>query len=303
MLASKELGGAGIVALHIASGLRERAQESHVWIPGEGAARNKSIEMKLDHHSYDSVSALKSCKIRRVIHNWGIGRKLRLHSPGLIHVHSLFCYKVLHSAIKMSQLRSVVHIQLEEEKEGLRWALTEPPDLIITCAEYLVEYVRSTLPERHQEHQPIVAVPNSVDVERFRPGEKLVARRQVGARTEIPLVIMVANLAPHKGQETVIRAASVLKELGVNALFWLAGIERGGKQEYTTRLRSLCMALGVADRVHFLGHREDVPNLLRAADIFSSLLPRKVFRCPYWRLRQRRFQCSRLPPLAYQGCD
>src|SRR5262249_39146420 len=39
-------------------------------------------------------------------------------------------------------------------------------------------------------------------------------------------------------------------------------------RDYTTRLQDLCNELGVADRIRFLGHREDVPDLLRAADIF-----------------------------------
>ena len=87
----------------------------------------------------------------------------------------------------------------------------------------------------------------------------------------MPLVLMVANLAPHKGQETAIRAMAILKKAGINVACWLAGVERRGEGDYTTRLQELCNELGVADRIRFLGHREDVPDLLRAADIF--LLP------------------------------
>jgi len=36
-------------------------------------------------------------------------------------------------------------------------------------------------------------------------------------------------------------------------------------------LQALCSELGVADQIRFLGHREDIPDLLRAADIL--LLP------------------------------
>jgi glycosyltransferase involved in cell wall biosynthesis len=82
---------------------------------------------------------------------------------------------------------------------------------------------------------------------------------------------MLANLAPHKGQETAIRASATLKKAGVNIVLWLAGIERGGGDRYTTHLRSLASELGVSDRIHFLGHRNDAPELLRAADLF--LLP------------------------------
>jgi glycosyltransferase involved in cell wall biosynthesis len=88
------------------------------------------------------------------------------------------------------------------------------------------------------------------------------------------LILLVANLAPHKGHkghETAIRAVAILKERGVNAWLWFAGIERGDSLEYTERLKTLCGELGVAGRVRFLGQRSDVPELLRAADFF--LLP------------------------------
>ncbi len=271
VLVSKELGGAGFVALRIANFLRERDQESHVWIPGDGPAVNKAAEMGLTYHRYNAANFFSSSQIKAAIHNWRIGRVLRSYSPGVIHVHSPFYYRALYSGIKVAGLRCAVHIQLEEDKKGLQWAFRDPPDLIITCARFLVDYVRSTLPERYQERQPIVAVPNAVDIEQFRPGEKLAAKHLVGARTGIPLVLMVANLAPHKGQETAIRAAAMLKERGVNAFFWLVGTERGGKQEYTVRLHSLRREFGVINQVRFLGQRADVPELLRAADVF--LLP------------------------------
>ena len=35
--------------------------------------------------------------------------------------------------------------------------------------------------------------------------------------SNIPLVLMVANLAPHKGQETAIRAMAILKRAGVDS--------------------------------------------------------------------------------------
>jgi len=136
-------------------------------------------------------------------------------------------------------------------------------------------------------------VPNAVDVKRFSPSNKVLAKQKVGAPNGVPLVLMVANLAPHKGQETAILAAAILKEMKVRSHFWLAGIERGGKQEYTAHLYALCHRLKVADRVRFLGHREDVPELLRAADIF--LLPSTAEGLP---LSVLEAQATKVPVLA-----
>jgi glycosyltransferase involved in cell wall biosynthesis len=146
--------------------------------------------------------------------------------------------------------------------------------VIITCARFLVDQVRNALPDHLQRTQSIVAVPNAVDMDRFHPEDKDLAKQKVGAPRNIPLILLVANLAPHKGHkghETAIRAVAILKERGVNAWLWFAGIERGDSLEYTERLKTLCGELGVAGRVRFLGQRSDVPELLRAADFF--LLP------------------------------
>jgi glycosyltransferase involved in cell wall biosynthesis len=140
--------------------------------------------------------------------------------------------------------------------------------MIITCAHFLIEHVRSTLLDRYQDSQLIVAVPNAVDTARFHRGNKLAAKLQVGAPSQIPLVLMAANLAPHKGQETVLRAAAILKEKEVPVQFWFAGTERGEKKDYTARLHALAQNLGIADQVQFLGQRQDVPELLQAADVF-----------------------------------
>lgn len=271
MLVSKELGGAGLIGIHLANFLRTQRQEYCIWIPGEGAALNKIRQLGLKFNKYDDSCVFSASKIKVAIGNWKIWRTFNSYSPGIFHVYSPYHYKALQKGLKILGLKTVVHIQLQEEEEGLRWALKSPPDVILTCAHTLVEYVRHTLPERYQKHQRIISIPNAVDVERFYPGDKATAKQRVGAPNNIPLVLMVANLASHKGQETAIRATAILKRIGVDIGCWLAGVERQGAGDYTTRLHILCSELGVADRVRFLGHREDVPDLLRAADVF--LLP------------------------------
>jgi glycosyltransferase involved in cell wall biosynthesis len=182
---------------------------------------------------------------------------------------------------------------LDEDEAGLRWALKHPPDLIITCARSLEPYVRRTLPTRYQRIQQIIAVPNPVDTEKFYPGDRQSAKKRVGASIHVPLTLMMANLAPHKGQEVAIRAIATLKARGLEVALWLAGIERGGGQAYTHRLYSLSCELGVDAQVRFLGHRDDTPDLLRAADLF--LLPSTREGMPLSILEA---QASKVPVLA-----
>ena len=266
MLTAKSFGGANRIALNLTAALRDRGKQSYVWIPGEGPAKAKAEEMGLTWRLYDPTRALASSRLSSTVCNWTIGRQLCSYRPGLIHVHDPRFYRVLLPALKVSRLKTIVHVQLEEAQASLRWALRTPPQVIITCARFLVDQVRNALPEHLQRSQTIVAVPNAVDMDQFHPGDKDSAKQKVGAPRNIPLILLLANLAPHKGHETGIRVAAILKERGVNAWLWFAGVERGGSLKYTELLRTLCGELGVADRVRFLGQRSDVPELLRAAD-------------------------------------
>lgn len=271
VLFSHELGGAGIVALSLAHDLKTRGQVSQVWLPGRGPAECKAEGLGLDVQTYDMTSLFASSKIRVFAANLRMWQKLYSHAPELIHFHSPFTYKAMLLSLKLLRSKRVVHIHLDEDEMALRWALKDPPDLIITCAHFLEAYVRRTLSVEYQESQRIVAVPNPVDIQRFYPGDRCDAKRRVGAHPNIPLVLMIGNLAPHKGQEVAIKATAQLKNEGLDIILWVAGTERGGKPTYTRRLQALCYELGITDRINFLGHREDIPELLRAADLF--LLP------------------------------
>ena len=87
----------------------------------------------------------------------------------------------------------------------------------------------------------------------------------------LPLLMVVANLAPHKGQHTALRAVADLKAIGPRVRLMLVGAERSDGKGYETQLRQLAADLSIDDRVDFAGFRNDIPLLLAAADFV--LLP------------------------------
>ena len=72
-------------------------------------------------------------------------------------------------------------------------------------------------------------------------------------------MICVGEHSVRKNHETVLRTAAQLPD--VHVLF--CGV--GEKEE---ELGALARELDIADRVHFLGFRKDVPTLLAASDVF-----------------------------------
>jgi phosphatidylinositol alpha-1,6-mannosyltransferase len=106
-----------------------------------------------------------------------------------------------------------------------------------------------------------------VDENRFRPGlpsDDLRAR--IGLSGQQKLILSVGRLQRRKGFDNVIRALRLLQEQGMDTHYALIGIG-----EDTAYLQDLAEELGVARRVHLLGHvsYEDLPRWYSACDVFA----------------------------------
>ncbi len=107
-------------------------------------------------------------------------------------------------------------------------------------------------------------VPNGVDLARLRRHRpRTEVRRELGLAPEAVAVGLVARLDHWgKGHREFFTALAALPDgYPVEAL-----IIGGGRRE--AEMRRLAAELGLAGRVHFLGQRDDVPDLLSALDLF-----------------------------------
>jgi glycosyltransferase involved in cell wall biosynthesis len=82
--------------------------------------------------------------------------------------------------------------------------------------------------------------------------------------SSVPRIVTVGSLIPLKSYDVLIEAAAALAAGGTGFELLLAG---GGPER--ARLEALARQLGIAARVKFLGDVEDVPALLRTADVFA----------------------------------
>ena len=106
----------------------------------------------------------------------------------------------------------------------------------------------------------VEVVHNAVDLARFENTGAAVLRDGLTGGTDRRVVLTAARLDEQKGHPELLRAAAELPE----ALFVLVG--EGPRR---AALQSLAAELGIADRVLFLGHRTDIPELLAACDVFA----------------------------------
>lgn len=114
-------------------------------------------------------------------------------------------------------------------------------------------------------------LPNFVDRARLEAvtiAEATRARSALGADREAFVFLTAATLTPRKGIDVLLEGfARVAADLPA-ARLWIAGGEVAAHAEHAAALRETVRARGLGDRVRFLGHREDLPVLLAAADAF-----------------------------------
>lgn len=271
MLVSPRLGGAEKIALalhrYIAT---ERAGSGRLIVPRGGYTETLAREQEPAPIRYDLERLFKPGRVDSWSVNLGMSLRMAGYSQGLIHIHSPFVYGAFRPFLAASRLKTILHLHLDYTEEELRWPLTRPPDAIVTCAEYLKPAIERALPAVWARPE-IKVVANAVDTRLFFPADRLEAKSALGIDAATPLLLMVANIARHKGQETAIRAHALLCSQGYRPRLWIVGEERHPGEGYAADLRNLGAALRVADSVEFLGFRADVPALLRAADFL--LLP------------------------------
>lgn len=143
----------------------------------------------------------------------------------------------------------------------LNRALTGWTDAFIGVAaahgQYLVE--RERFPA-----EKVLVIPNGIDVERFAAAEgRDAVRRQLAIEPTAPVVGIVAALRPEKNHELFLQVAARVRRDFPQAQFLVVG-----DGPLRPRLVQVAAELGLAGAVHFLGNRDDVPDVLAALDVF-----------------------------------
>lgn len=115
---------------------------------------------------------------------------------------------------------------------------------------------------------------NGADPERIKPtGRSLKA--ELGLAGDTPLLGMIGSFYrdPRKDQFTLCKALpEVFAKIGNAHCIFAGRVEQGAEEKYEECV-SFCREHGIENRVHFLGMRPDVPDILAALDlfVFSSL--------------------------------
>jgi len=99
------------------------------------------------------------------------------------------------------------------------------------------------------------------------PDRRAAVRAQLGVDASSPLVGVVGAVIPRKGQVYLVRALPKILAACPTARFLLVGTMEF-TSEYVREVHAVADRLGVASRIVWTGHRDDVAEILAALDLF-----------------------------------
>ena len=282
---SGQPGGAELCLLPLAA---MHAVHSEVLLLSDGPFRLQleAQGVRVTVSSNPSVSAIERAGIR---FSWlrampGIVRQIRTIAARARHFDVLFLNTqkalvlgALGKPLHRSPIVWHAHDVMTREHFGklqlriVRWLVRHAIDQVIAnsqaTADALIEL--TGLPA---EAFPVVH--NGVDADAFQhvdAADVQALRRRFNLSETAWLAGLFSRLAPWKGQHIAIESLTRLPHVQLV----LVGGALFGEDDYVEELHRLAARLGVANRVHFIGSRDDVPVWMKAMDVVlhTSLKP------------------------------
>jgi glycosyltransferase involved in cell wall biosynthesis len=192
-----------------------------------------------------------------------LSRVVREFRPALIHTHSYvlrYAAPVAHGAA----LVHTVHNVADKDADALgRWVNRAAFRMGAAPVAISREIARSF--RRVYGFEAAAVIPNGIELSRPQPASVRESwRREHGFTNDGVLIVSVARLEPQKDPLALIEAFA--RGLGEHPHCHLL-MAGGGSLERDAR--DFAERRGLKERVHFLGVRQDVPQILAAADHFA----------------------------------
>ena len=184
-------------------------------------------------------------------------------------IHSAWAQAMFASVVRETSLPLVFY--MHDVANGThwleRWAKLYPPDLVVCNSNFTVSSAPRLYPG-----VPATSIYAPVDV--TAPTLTAAMRSEVRAsfrtRDEEVAIVQVSRLEAWKGHVLMLEALGRMRANPRWVMWFVGGPQRDQERRYLARLEAQAHALGIADRVRFLGERSDVPRVLAAADVFCQ---------------------------------
>ncbi len=198
---------------------------------------------------------------------WRLARLVRREGCSLIHANGARCMLYAGLAARWCGRVPVVwHVRVLERDLRLdRWRATWA-DRIVCNSHAVAATVRRVA--RPADAGRIRVVYNGIRLERFGAAAQTATLAALGVPVGTGAVLVVGRLVPWKGQRDVIEALALMPPAVRQRLrIIFAGRDLEPGAPFARELVARAQELAVTDSVIWAGQRDDVPELMRAADL------------------------------------
>jgi glycosyltransferase involved in cell wall biosynthesis len=148
-----------------------------------------------------------------------------------------------------------------------RWAAMTPPDGAICNS----KYTANSLPAIFPGLQPnVIYMPVANSKREPTQKDRSQIRRELDTPDDAVAIVQVGRVERLKGHLVHLAALSRLRATPQWVAWFVGGAQRPEEVVYQAELKAEARALGIADRVRFVGERSDVAQILAASDIYCQ---------------------------------
>lgn len=261
---STDPGGAETIVIEICKSIRRYGFESEIYHFGNSWVEERCKEFNIPsfvvpgHRFYKSI---KTIPIFSII----FARFLRSHKVEILHSHLFGSITGACLAAYISNIPHIgtIHDIYTMEERGKRIYLLKISSALgtqlVTVSQQMNNYLKGLARFRNGSLQTIE---NGVDIEKFNLPVNKKLYSELNLHPDDIMLICVGRLEKIKGHDVLIQAFSKIKQESNVKLLIV------GDGSYRTDIEKSIIEKGLQNRIRILGHRNDIPELLKLSNCF-----------------------------------
>lgn len=250
------IGGGEVSLLALLAEVEKSRWAPTVVVPSEGAVaeRCRALGLAAEVVPLPGLRRAGPAMLRSVLALWRLTRRtgaVLLHANG----SRAMCYAGL--AARLARRPVLWHVRVADSDGGLDRLLFRLASVIVVNSKAVGRRFAWAPPGK------VRCVYNGVDLGRFSPRQPPAPlRAALGLPEHARVAVSIGRFVAFKGTDHLLEAAGLVRAARADVHWLLVG-----EGELREDLEAQCRRLGLASYVHFLGWREDVPDLLALGDL------------------------------------